>query len=238
MATGIANIKGGAGGGGETLQITKTYTIGYANVQAITFNGLNEGISEHCLIAIHGSSSNISANSFTNSAGMPATSDTITDSVKYNIAGIYGIGKTINFDNSNTGVVRVVSFNDNGTTKYGLAGRGDSSTATDLGLIITIRVKPFALKNGDTITTGTCAIKGTLRLLCWNKNTNAYETIEWTDVVSGVSSQNYKYKYNGYLQFSLANNYILCGVLEASAYGYSSSNPTYTTYWLTESDIE
>lgn len=236
---GNTNAKGGAGGSASpTIQITKSYTVGYADVQPLTFNGLNSGISEHCLVNIYGSSNLISANGFTSSTGGAAGATSITDVVKYSPAGIFSIGRSIYFGAASTGMVRTVPFEDNGVVKYGLIGRSDGTySAYDLGLIIQVRIKPFVMKNEGTEIGSNPYIKGTLRLLCWNTTTQEYETIEWTDVNNSSSSTSNMYKYNGYLYFTLANNYILCGILEATAVGYDPTHPAYTCHFLTEEDI-
>lgn len=238
MAIGISNARGGAGAGASpTIQITKSYTIGYADVQPLLLGGFNEGISEHCVVAILAPSSPITSNSYATTGGSPSGSNTITATIINAVWGIRGIGKSIVVYTQASGYSTCCApFNDNGTTKYGLTSKAGEATSTDYnGLQIQIRCKPFATINGGTVVGTTASLRANLRLLCWNINTNEYETIEWSNISTPVGTSSNAYKYSGYMNCNLANNYILCGILEANITPEVSSGYSYK--WLTEEDI-
>lgn len=239
MATGISNARGGAGGAGvsPTIQITKSYTIGYADVQPILVGGFNEGISEHCIVALLAPSGAITSNSYATTGGAPAGSSTITTSIINSVWGIRGIGKSIVvYAQTAARSTCCAPFTDNGITKYGLSSKLDDAASTDYnGLQIQIRCKPFATMNGGTVVGTTASLRANLRLLCWNINTNEYETIEWSNISTPTGTSSNAYKYNGYMNCNLANNYILCGILEANITPEVGSGHSYK--WLTEEDI-
>ena len=241
---GTSNIAAGQGSSGgtsssapTTLQITKTYTIGFSNVQPLMVTGFNEGISEHTIVDICATNNIITSNSSVVNVGKPASTASISEIMKNSPFGIKALGKSIVYGwISSTGYMVQAPFNDNGTTKYGIQMKtSDQSTDSYYGLIIHLRCKPFKTQSGGVDAGTTARIKGTLKLLCWNINTNEYETIEWLNIEGQLDTGTNIYRYNGYIVFQLANNYILCGILEATTTPLLPDGFSYV--WLTESDI-
>lgn len=235
MNYGIGNVKGGGGSGTpSTIEITKSYTIGYADAQALIFGAMNSGIDEHTIVKIYAAASKQNSNGFASGSG--STSASITDTIKYGNAGITAIGGSIQFGAfSSTDNVNVVSFNDNGTIKYGISSKPTgTSTMNDenYGLTIQLFVKPFVTGSVANPSQVTASTKSSIKLLVWNTTTNAYETLEWADQAGTISGTNV-YKNGAYVTFTIAKNYILCGILEAKI------EPVSTAGWefLTEEDI-
>ena len=235
MNFGIGNVKGGGGSGTpSTIEITKSYTIGYAEAQALMFGGMNSGIDEHTIVRIYAAASKYNANGFSSGGG--STSASISDSIKYGNTGITAIGGSIQFcAYSSTDAINVASFNDNGTIKYGISSRGaGTSTMIDenYGLAVQLYLKPFVTGSVADPRNVSASLKASIKLLVWNTTTNAYETLEWADQSGTVSGTN-AYKSGCYVNFQIAKNYILCGILEAKIEPVSA----YDCVFLTEEDI-
>ena len=239
---GINNAKGSGGnGGGGSIEITKSYTIGYSEAQALLSSGLNQGIDSHCIVEIGCSQSTITTNAILNTSGTGSTATSISDSMRYGRAGIYALGGTITFgDNqtSNAGFLSPYAFTDgDGNTRYGYKGVGESATTIDgTGTTIKVYAKPYVLGTIANPTNTSSYLKGSLKILVWDTTSNEYKTVEWSDVSNSAGSSTNAFKYNGYLYFNISRSYLICGILEASITPVVSNNGTYT--WIEPEDLE
>lgn len=202
----------GGGGGSSSLSITKSYTIGFADVQALMCGGVNSGIADKCMVSIEGVNGVNDVNSITSS--MPTSAQTFSTYNKYDYSGYYSADKGIGFGYNASMGIRLKQFTDNeNNVRYGfVAYNGGSPTQETYQMRIRVSHKPM-VASGNTYAT----IRGNIKLLVWNTQTNEYETIEQTNIVSDYSSSANTKIASGYIGITISYKYILCGILEASA---------------------